>query len=197
MPTRPAVAERDRGTVAHPHAVSIPVADEEATAVAVAQPVADTNAGAFRGTVPDIAVTTGRAGPATSFRALRKAMEQDRQPDRSTRRKEPNGPTRSREPIAPVHAPDHVSPKGGFHLNLMKKAISAATSAALLASLLATAVAPSAFAAITIGSAGNVPVGGTSANAATFTFTEQSAAALRRNDRFVHRHDHAKARPAP
>ena len=60
----------------------------------------------------------------------------------------------------------------------MKKAISAATSAALLASLLATAVAPSAFAAITVGSAGNVPVGGTSANPVSFTFTEQAVASL-------------------
>jgi hypothetical protein len=60
----------------------------------------------------------------------------------------------------------------------MKKAISAATSAALLASLLATAVAPSAFAAITVGSAGNVPVGGTSANNVSFTFTEQAIASL-------------------
>jgi hypothetical protein len=63
----------------------------------------------------------------------------------------------------------------------MKKAISAATSAALLASLLATAVAPSAFAAITVGSAGNVPVGGTSANNVSFTFTEQSIAAIPTN----------------
>ena len=60
----------------------------------------------------------------------------------------------------------------------MKKAISAATSAALLASLLATAVAPSAFAAVTVGSAGNVPVGGTSANNVSFTFTEQAIASL-------------------
>ena len=72
------IAERDRGTVAHPHAISSPVADGEATAdpSAIGQPVADPNAGAHRGAVPHIAVTTGRAGPATSFRALRKAMEQ-------------------------------------------------------------------------------------------------------------------------
>jgi hypothetical protein len=60
----------------------------------------------------------------------------------------------------------------------MKKAISAATSAALLASLLATAVAPSAFAAVTIGNVGSIAQGSTSATAATFTFTENSAAAL-------------------
>ncbi len=60
----------------------------------------------------------------------------------------------------------------------MKKAISAATSAALLASLLATAVAPSAFAAITVGNVGTIAQGGTSATAATFTFTENSATAL-------------------
>ena len=59
-------------------------------------------------------------------------------------------------------------------MTIWKKAVSAATSAALLASLLATAVAPSAFAAITVASAGNVPVNGTSANTATFTFTEAS-----------------------
>jgi hypothetical protein len=63
----------------------------------------------------------------------------------------------------------------------MKKAIGAGTSAALIASLLATAVAPSAFAAITVGSAGNVPVGGTSANNVSFTFTEQSIAAIPTN----------------
>jgi hypothetical protein len=63
----------------------------------------------------------------------------------------------------------------------MKKAISAATSAALLASLLATAVAPSAFAATTVGSAGNVPVGGTSANNVSFTFTEQAINSIATN----------------
>ncbi len=57
----------------------------------------------------------------------------------------------------------------------MKKAVSAATSAALLASLLATAVAPSAFAAVTTASVGSVPRGGTSTNAATFTFSEETA----------------------
>ena len=60
----------------------------------------------------------------------------------------------------------------------MKKAISAATSAALVASLLATAFAPAAMAAVTVGSAGNVPVGGTSANNVSFTFTEQTATSL-------------------
>ncbi len=75
-------------------------------------------------------------------------------------------------------------------MNLMKKAISAATSAALLASLLATAVAPSAFAAITVGSAGNVPVGGTSANNVSFTVHragDRLASDERR--RLVHGHD--------
>jgi hypothetical protein len=57
----------------------------------------------------------------------------------------------------------------------MKKAVSAATSAALLASLLATAVAPSAFASTTVGSAGTVPVGGTSGVASSFQFCETSA----------------------
>jgi hypothetical protein len=63
-------------------------------------------------------------------------------------------------------------------LTIWKKAISAATSAALLASLLATAVAPAAFASITQTSAGNVAQGTTSANTATFLFTEKSKAAL-------------------
>ena len=66
-------------------------------------------------------------------------------------------------------------------MNLAKKALSLGTSAALVASLLATVVAPSAFAAITVGSAGNVPVGGTSANPVSFAFTEQSAAAITTN----------------
>ena len=85
------VAKRDRGTVAHPHAISNPVADGKATAdsSAVGQPVADPNAGAHPGAVPIIAVAARRAGPAAPFRALRKAMEQERTPDRSTRRKEP------------------------------------------------------------------------------------------------------------
>ena len=59
----------------------------------------------------------------------------------------------------------------------MKKAISGATSAALLASLLATAVAPSAFASTTVGSAGTVPVGGTSGVASSFQFCENTAGA--------------------
>jgi hypothetical protein len=60
----------------------------------------------------------------------------------------------------------------------MKKAISAATSAALIASLLATAVAPAALAAITVSGVGTIPQGGTSATAATFTFAENTIAAL-------------------
>jgi len=60
----------------------------------------------------------------------------------------------------------------------MKKAISAATSAALLASLLATAVAPSALAAISQTSAGNVALGGTSTGTATLLFTENAIDAL-------------------
>jgi hypothetical protein len=60
----------------------------------------------------------------------------------------------------------------------MKKAVSAATTAALLASLLATAVAPSALAAITVVSAGNVPTGGTSATNVSFTFKEEANASL-------------------
>ena len=66
-------------------------------------------------------------------------------------------------------------------LNIKKKAMGIGMSAGLIASLLATAMAPSALAAITIGSAGNVPVGGTSATAATFTFTEQAIASIPTN----------------
>ncbi|MHB8672397.1 MAG: beta strand repeat-containing protein [Candidatus Limnocylindrales bacterium] len=54
-------------------------------------------------------------------------------------------------------------------------------SAGLIASLFATAVAPSVLAAITVGSAGNVPVGGTSAANVSFTFTEQAANSLSNN----------------
>ena len=57
----------------------------------------------------------------------------------------------------------------------MKKAVSAATSAALLASLLATAVAPSVAASTLVTTAGVVPVGGTSATAASFQFCENTA----------------------
>jgi hypothetical protein len=63
-------------------------------------------------------------------------------------------------------------------LNIKKKALGIGMSAGLIASLLATAVAPAALAAITVGSAGNVPVGGTSATPATFTFTENLATSL-------------------
>ncbi len=150
-----AVAQRDRGTVAHPLAVSNPVADGEATAdsTAVGRPVTDPNPGAVRSAVPNIAVTARRAGPATPFRALRKAMEQTRAGSVDTTKGAP-GPTRTREPTAPVHAPDYQSPMGGIHLNLMKKAISLGTSAALVASLLATVVAPAAVASTTTGSVG-------------------------------------------
>ena len=66
-------AQRDRG--AHPHAISHPGPDGKAAAdsSAFGQPVADPHRGAHRGAVPDIAVATGRAGPVSSFRALRKA----------------------------------------------------------------------------------------------------------------------------
>jgi hypothetical protein len=51
-------------------------------------------------------------------------------------------------------------------------------SAALVASLLTFIAASSVSASVAVVSAGNVPVNGTSANAATFTFTEQAAASL-------------------
>ncbi|MGO9180999.1 MAG: hypothetical protein ACLQBX_17995 [Candidatus Limnocylindrales bacterium] len=60
-------------------------------------------------------------------------------------------------------------------MSLTKRAISFGVSAALLASLVATAVAPGALAAVTVGSVGVVPVGGTSTNVTStvlFTFTE-------------------------
>jgi hypothetical protein len=63
-------------------------------------------------------------------------------------------------------------------LTIWKKALSVGTSAALLASLLITAAAPAALASITQTSAGNVAQGGTSANTATFLFTENSVNAL-------------------
>ncbi|MDR3660970.1 MAG: hypothetical protein P4L86_11360 [Mycobacterium sp.] len=64
-------------------------------------------------------------------------------------------------------------------MNLMKKAISAATSAALVASLLATVVAPVASAALVTGvsAIGNVPIGGTS-GAVTVTLAEQTATSI-------------------
>ena len=54
-------------------------------------------------------------------------------------------------------------------------------SAALLGSLFATVAAPAAFASVTVGSAGNVPTGGTSASNVSFTFTEQAIASIATN----------------
>ena len=66
-------------------------------------------------------------------------------------------------------------------MNIKKKALGIGMSAGLIASLLATAVAPAALAAVTIGSVGNVPVGGTSATSGTFTFSEQAIASIPTN----------------
>ncbi len=66
-------------------------------------------------------------------------------------------------------------------MNIKKKALGIGMSAGLIASLLATAIAPAALAAITIGSAGNVPVGGTSASNVSFQFTEQAIASIPTN----------------
>jgi len=63
-------------------------------------------------------------------------------------------------------------------LNLTKKVASVGISATLLASLFATALAPTAFGAVSVNPAGLVPVGGTSTGTVTFTFTEASAAAF-------------------
>jgi len=63
-------------------------------------------------------------------------------------------------------------------LSIWKKAISVATSAALLASLLVATVAPAAFASTTVTGVGSVGRGQTSTTAATFLFTENSAADL-------------------
>ena len=60
-------------------------------------------------------------------------------------------------------------------MNLAKKALSIGTSAALVASLLATVVAPSVAASTLVGSAGVVPVGGTSTTASSFQFCENAA----------------------
>jgi hypothetical protein len=60
-------------------------------------------------------------------------------------------------------------------LSITKKAISIGLSGAMLASLAATVVAPAALAAVTVGSVGVVPVGGSStANNLQLTFTEQA-----------------------
>ncbi len=66
-------------------------------------------------------------------------------------------------------------------MSIKKKALSIGMSAGLIASLFATAVAPTALAAITVGNAGNVPLGGTSAANVSFTFTEQTIASLSNN----------------
>ena len=62
-----------------------------------------------------------------------------------------------------------------------KKAISAALTATMLASLFTVIAASTAFAAITVTSAGNVPIGGTSASTTTLTFCEQAAASIATN----------------
>jgi hypothetical protein len=60
-------------------------------------------------------------------------------------------------------------------LNKWKKAISAGMSAALVASLFTFIAATTAFASVTVTSAGTVPRGDTSTGTATFTFTENDA----------------------
>jgi len=61
-------------------------------------------------------------------------------------------------------------------LNIRKKGAGLAFTATLLASLIAVVAAPLASAAVTVTSAGTVPRAGTSATAAVFTLTENSAA---------------------
>jgi hypothetical protein len=63
-------------------------------------------------------------------------------------------------------------------LNKWKKAISVGMSASLLASLFTMIAASSAMAAVTVTSAGNVPLDGTSTGTATFVFTEQAIDSL-------------------
>ncbi len=63
-------------------------------------------------------------------------------------------------------------------MNKWKKALSVGMSATLLASLFTVIAASSALATVTVGSAGSVPVGGTSTGTVTFTFTENAAACL-------------------
>jgi len=63
-------------------------------------------------------------------------------------------------------------------LNKFRKAISVGMSAALLASLFTVIAASSALAAITVSGVGTISQGATSSGTATFTFTENSAAAL-------------------
>jgi hypothetical protein len=63
-------------------------------------------------------------------------------------------------------------------LNKWKKAIASGMTAALIASLFTIVAASTALAAVTVGSAGTVPRGGTSTGTVTFTFTESAAACL-------------------
>ena len=63
-------------------------------------------------------------------------------------------------------------------MNIRKKGAAIGFTATLLASMIAVIAAPLASAAVTVTSAGTVPRGGTSANAATFTFTENTIACL-------------------
>src|ERR1019366_4720110 len=126
-----------------------------------------------------IALTAGRAVRVLPFRGFRKAITQTNQPDRDrgrSRRADPNSPM--------VRLPDHEhtsSPRQPHWrnelLNIKKKALGIGMSAGLIASLLATAVAPSVFASTAVVSAGVVPVGGTSATAASFQFCENTAGA--------------------
>ena len=57
-------------------------------------------------------------------------------------------------------------------MNIRRKVFSIGTSAALLASLLTAIAAPAAFASVTVTSAGNVPLDGTSTGTVTFVFAE-------------------------
>ena len=66
-------------------------------------------------------------------------------------------------------------------MNKWKKAISVGMSATLLASLFTVIAASSALAAVTVTSAGNVPIGGTSANPTTWVFTESSVTGIPTN----------------
>ncbi len=63
-------------------------------------------------------------------------------------------------------------------MNRFRKAISVGMSAALLASLFTTIAASTVFAAVTVTSAGNVPLDGTSTGTVTFAFAEQNIASL-------------------
>ena len=63
-------------------------------------------------------------------------------------------------------------------MNAMKNAIRLGLAVSLVASLAATMVAPVALASTSVSSAGTVPVGGTSAGSAAFTFTENTANAF-------------------